>query len=122
MDLIDSNLIIYAAQAEFEELRTYIANEAPAVSAISKVETLGYHELEAEEQVLLEDFFMAALVLPVSPSVIETAVLLRQTRRMSLGDSLIAATAISHKLRLSTHNVEDFESIEGLIVFDPLGQ
>lgn len=122
MDLIDSNLIIYAAQAEFEKLRTYIANEAPAVSAISKVETLGYHELEAEEQVLLEDFFMAALVLPVSPSVIETAVLLRQTRRMSLGDSLIAATAISHKLRLSTHNVEDFESIEGLIVFDPLGQ
>jgi hypothetical protein len=41
-DLIDSNLIIYAARPRHDELRGYIADEAPAVSVMSNVETLGY--------------------------------------------------------------------------------
>ena len=48
-DLIDSNLIIYAAQPRHEKMRDYIAEEAPAVSIVSKVETLGYHKLKTDE-------------------------------------------------------------------------
>jgi hypothetical protein len=70
-DLIDSNLIIYAAQSAHDELRSYIANEAPAVSVVSKVETLGYHGLDPDEKVFLEDFFDAAIVLPVSQDAVE---------------------------------------------------
>jgi predicted nucleic acid-binding protein len=36
--LLDSNIIIYAAQPEHEEFRRLIASQAPAVSAISVVE------------------------------------------------------------------------------------
>ena len=121
-DLIDSNLIIYAAKPEHEELREYIATEAPVVSIVSKVETLGYHKLGVKEQTFLEDFFGAATVLPVSQNVIEEAIRLRQKRSMSLGDALIAGTAICYGLRVVTNNTSDFDRIDGLEVFNPLAE
>ena len=45
---------------------------------------------------------------------------LRQQRRMSLGDAIIAATAIVHDRILVTHNVQDFLWISELNVLDPL--
>jgi predicted nucleic acid-binding protein len=87
---------------------------------ISKVETLGYHDLVENEQRFLEAFFDAAEVLPVSGAAIAAAIRLRQKRRMSLGDALIAGTALSHRLKLATHNTEDFTWIEELDVIDPL--
>lgn len=66
--LLDSNLIIYASRPQHPALRTLIAREIPSVSAISKVETLGYPDLTEEEKRFLEAFFEAAEVLSVSQS------------------------------------------------------
>lgn len=118
--LLDSNLIIYAARPRREALRRFVAREAPYVSVVSKVETLGYHELGENERRFLEAFFDAAEVLPVSQSVVAIAIRLRQRRRMSLGDALIAGTALSHGLKLATHNAKDFAWIDELEVVDPL--
>jgi predicted nucleic acid-binding protein len=119
-DLIDSNLIIYAGQPGHENLRHYIAKEVPVVSTVSKIETLGYHKLKPKEQSFLEDFFAEALLLSISVQVANKAISLRQQRSMSLGDALIAGTALSHRLRLATHNTSDFNWISELEVFDPL--
>lgn len=118
--LLDSNLIIYASQPEHAALRSFIAREAPAVSAVSKVETLGYPDLSRNEKHFLEVFFDAADVLSVSHAVITEATQLRQQRRMSLGDALIGGTALSRDLRLATHNTEDFAWVEELEIVDPL--
>jgi predicted nucleic acid-binding protein len=118
--LLDSNLIIYAARPEHAELRRFIADRAPAVSAVSLVEVLGYHGLREGEAALLESFFAASHVLPVDDSVVRQAVALRQARRMTLGDALVAATALVHGHTLATHNTRDFRWIEGLSVIDPL--
>lgn len=118
--LIDSSIIIYAAQPEHAGLREFIATQAPAISAVSYVEVLGYHELTAAEESLLREFFAVSTMLPIDQDVIEQAVTLRQQRRMSLGDALVAATALVHRLSLATHNVDDFAWIDGLIVVDPL--
>lgn len=118
--LLDSNLIIYASRPEHGALRTFVAREVPYVSAVSKIETLGYHELGENEKQFLEEFFDAAEVLPVSQPVIAEAIRLRQERSTSLGDTLIAGTALSHGLKLATHNTEDFAWINELDVFDPL--
>ncbi|MGB0561791.1 MAG: type II toxin-antitoxin system VapC family toxin [Spirulinaceae cyanobacterium] len=53
-------------------------------------------------------------------AVVEVAVQLRQQRRMTLGDALIAATALVHELTLVTRNVEDFRWVEGLTLMNPL--
>jgi predicted nucleic acid-binding protein len=118
--LLDSNLIIYSSQPEHGALRRFIAEEVPYLSVISKVETLGYHEHGENEKQFLEEFFDAAEVLPVSQSVVTVAIRLRQERGMSLGDALIAGTALSHGMQLLTHNVKDFAWIDELEVIDPL--
>jgi hypothetical protein len=67
----------------------------------------------------IERFFAASIILPVSDDVVGREIDLRQRRSMSLGDSLIAATALSSELTLATHNVSDFDWIEELNVIDP---
>lgn len=68
--LLDSNIIIYAAQPEHPELRAFIVAHAPAVSAISVVEVLGYHLLADDVRTDFEAFFAAANVLPLSGAVV----------------------------------------------------
>lgn len=72
--LLDSNIIIYAAQPEHEGLLAFIAEKTPAVSAISLVEVLGYHGLTQEDRADFEAFFRASRVLPVSDAVVDWAV------------------------------------------------
>ena len=118
--MLDSNLIIYAARPEYPGLRRLIAARAPAVSMISVVEVLGYHKLSDADRLHFEAFFAAAKILPVSDAVVERAVSLRQARKMSLGDALVAATALVFGQDLLTHNVKDFAGVPGLVVVDPL--
>lgn len=118
--LLDSNIIIYAALPEYAALQDFIAKHAPAVSAISRVEVLGYHLLTETDRRNFEAFFAAATVLPISDSVLSKAVGLRQIRKMSLGDAVIAGTALAHKLRLVTKDTQDFQWIDGLTLLDPL--
>ena len=62
--LLDSNIIIYAALPEYGALQDFIAKHAPAVSALSHVEVLGYHLLSETDRRNFEEFFAAATVLP----------------------------------------------------------
>jgi toxin FitB len=117
--LLDSNIIIYALQPQYAFLRAFIAKHAPVVSAVSMIETLGYHRITPAEKLALEQFFSAGLVLPISGVVVERAIDLRQQKKLSLGDSLVAATALVHQKTLVTRNTTDFDWIEGLVVFNP---
>jgi toxin FitB len=118
--LLDSNTIIYAAIPEQKQLRKFLSQQAISVSAVSYVEVLGYHKLTPENQQYFEAFFKNIPLLPISEQVIQKASALRQQKKMSLGDALIAATALIHGLTLITSNVKDFEWIEDLSVIDPL--
>jgi predicted nucleic acid-binding protein len=117
--LLDSNIIIYSALPENEFLRELIAAAPPAVSGISYVEVLGYHRLGEADRNFFEDFFAEIRILPLSQPVLDEAVRLRQTRKLELGDSLIAGTALLYDLTLVTRNVNDFSGIEGLTVLNP---
>ena len=68
--LVDSNILIYAAQPVHAQLRRFIADRAPVVSAVSYVEVLGYHQLDDEERQYVEEFFRLAQVLPLSQAVL----------------------------------------------------
>lgn len=117
--LVDSNIIIYAALPENGWLREFIAEHAPSVSVVSHVEVLGYHSLRDDEQRYFEEFFAASEILGITAEIIQRAVKLRQTRKMSLGDSLVAATALAHGLALATRNDKDFDWIPSLTLLNP---
>lgn len=117
--LIDSNIIIYAAQEGHDDLRRLIAQHAPAVSAVSYVEVLGYHRLTEQERQHFEAFFAAATILPLSQNVLEQAVKLRQLRKISLGDALVAGAALVFGRTLVTRNADHFRWIAGLTILNP---
>ncbi len=120
--LLDSNIIIYAARPELGSLRTFIREHSPAVSIISRVEVLGFHFLKEEEREALEQFFQAANVLALTDDCVEWATKLRQRRKITLGDALIAGSAIAFGRTLVTRNVDDFIWIPELKIVNPIDQ
>ena len=119
MMLLDSNIIIYAAQPENEFLREFIAENSPFVSALSRLEVLGYHQINDEDKTYFEEFFNASQISPVSQAVIEQGVTLKQIKKMSLGDAIIAATGLVYDLTVVTRNIDDFRWITNLKLFNP---
>ncbi|MGR3303002.1 MAG: type II toxin-antitoxin system VapC family toxin, partial [Candidatus Scalindua sp.] len=106
-------------QPEHDRIRKFIAENTPAVSSISYVEVLGYHRLTDQDRHYFERFFQLAQVLSISDSVLKQAVLLRQQKKMTLGDSIIAGTALDYGLELITKNTIDFQWIQGLKLINP---
>ena len=117
---LDSNILIYASQPQQAALRRMLAGQALAVSVISKIEVLGFSRLDPEDARFFRALFERLWVIDVEPPIVESAIDLRQRRRMSLGDAIVAATALVHPLRLVTHDSDDFRWIDGLQWHDPL--
>lgn len=119
MIILDSNLFIYAAMPEHGFLRGLMLGKSFAASHVSRIEVLGYHGIKLEHQWLLEEMFSAVEMVPVTVAIVEKAIQLRQQRRMSLGDAIVAATAWERDAVLWTRNVKDFSWITALVVHDP---
>ncbi len=120
--LLDSNIVIYAAKSQGGDLLQLFEEPELAVSIVSYIEVLGFHQLDESEKRFCESFFRSVEVLPLTSVVAFTAASLRRQRRMSLGDAIIAATAMTYKLILVTHDVQDFRWISSLRLIDPLAE
>lgn len=118
--LLDSNIIIYAIKPEYPGLRDLIERNNPYVSAISYLEVLGYHKLTPQDEQDFTEFFNDAPIVPITWPVLEQAARLRQQRKMSVGDSIIAGTALLRNLTVVTANTGDFTWISGLSLLNPL--
>ena len=120
--LIDSNIIIYATQPSYVQLRSWLVNYATHYSAVSRLETLGYHRLGDAEKQAIVAIFENLDILMISKVTLELAIALRQQRKMSLGDAIIAAACLEYGLPLATANEKDFEWVDGLVIHNPVGQ
>lgn len=58
-------------------------------------------------------------ILPVDSDVVNRAIEFRKSKKMSLGDSIIAATAHLSNLPLLTRNTTDFEHIQDFVLINP---
>ena len=120
MILLDTNLLIYSVQKEHDALRQWILTIQPSYSIISKVEVLGYWNLSSEQAQAIAAVLSPMREISLTSRQCERAITLRQQRKMSLGDALIAATAIDHELTLATRNTKDFDWISGLTLINPM--
>jgi len=118
--LLDSNILIYAARDEWPHLFDFVRTHGTAVSAITRIEVYGYPGLSAEDAMSFDTLFNALDVHPVDEAIVEQAIALRQVRKISLGDCIIAATALCSANTLATRNVADFDWIDGLKIFNPI--
>ncbi|SOD81565.1 type II toxin-antitoxin system VapC family toxin [Spirosoma fluviale] len=114
--ILDSNIVIYSTQPNYIGLARYLqANQnIVRVSLISTLEVLGYSRMSAKDKLTFDAFFGSIDILPISREIINEAIRLRQQRKRSLGDSIIAATGLFYNEPVLTHNIADFADISGL--------
>ena len=120
--LIDSNTIIYFVNnvlpqnsvAKIEK----ILKESFIISTISNIETLGWYNIEEEDKSKLIGFLSNSTVIYIDKRIETKAIDIRQKKKMKLGDSIIAATALIHGLTIVTRNESDFYGL-GLTIYNP---
>jgi predicted nucleic acid-binding protein len=120
--LLDSNILIYAAQPEHAFLDEWLEAPGTMLSAISITEVLGYEGLASGDEELFEAMFAQLFMQPVSESVLRRAAGLRRVGKMKLGDAIIAATALETDSELVTRNAQDFRGIDGLRIINPFAR
>ncbi len=120
MKIYDSNLLIYSFQPEYAWLRAEFIETGSFISEISRLETLGFSKISQEEIEYFQKLFIKVKSIEPNRAIINQAISLRQKRKMSLGDAIIAATALVNDFEIHTNNVEDFNWIKGILVIDPL--
>ncbi|CAN5399911.1 type II toxin-antitoxin system VapC family toxin [soil metagenome] len=118
--LLDSNIIIYTGLPQYSKLRNWLSSNNIAVSDISRLEVLGYHQLVAKDRTYFENLFQQFDLFKINSEIIDLAILFRQQKSMSLGDAIIAATAKINKLPLVTANARDFKHLEDIELINPL--
>lgn len=120
--LLDANILIYLVDpaADYDNLRDLIVGKTVCIADITKLEVLGYHQITVAEARALEQLIDSAERVEQGGQVLQKAIELRQGRRMSLGDSLTAASSITADYELWTHNIADYQNISGLKLLDPL--
>ncbi|QJD79341.1 type II toxin-antitoxin system VapC family toxin [Spirosoma rhododendri] len=116
--IVDSNIFIYSLLPQYEALQQFLLSDVDQfqASAITKLEVAGFHKLVAGEKQYFDDLFSIIHVFPIDEKTIAKAIELRQQRKRSLADSIIAATALIHAMPVLTNNVADFADIDGLQV------
>ena len=121
--LIDTNVISHLFSDKLPEngkefVKNIINNEF-IISVVVEIEVLTYHETPGKMP-LIEEFVSLATILPLDKEITRKAIELRRnSRKLKLGDAIIAATAIIHKLLLVSNNTKDFKNIKGLQITDP---
>ena len=118
--LLDSNILIYASNGTSPQAAELVTTGDHAVASITLIEVYGCKHLAPQERKALDTVFACLTIHELDKEVVDGAIRLRQARKMRLGDSIIAATALCHGLRLATNNTEDFTGIAGLELFNPL--
>lgn len=107
--LLDTNFILGMLKANPEVLdvinRERLMAGQCAYSAITRMELLGFPGITGDEDSLIRRRLSMFTYLPVDVAVEDQAIALRRRRRVKLPDALIAATAITHGLRLLTLDV-----------------
>ena len=118
MILLDTNIFIYLANGRLTA-ETITDNDI-AYASITKIEALGYAQITGREQSLLENLFDECEQIELDERVIQKAIRLRQQTKMTLGDAIVAASALIADAALWTPNKKDFEQIENLTVYNPM--
>ncbi len=117
--LLDTNVIIYSGKPGGEALRPWTSHPRACVSIISRIEALGFHKITPDEIDSITTTLGELPELAIDGKIAARAITLRQQKSMSLGDSLIAATALTYNIPLCTRNKDDFKHITGLEIINP---
>lgn len=124
--LVDSDVLIWHFRGLLRATQRLDRFPRLTISAITYFELLQGMRNRAEILAVQKSLALRnAEKLPLTPAITARATVLMESLSLShglgMGDALIAATALEHRLSLLTANVKHFGAVEGLRVerFDP---
>jgi hypothetical protein len=120
--LCDSNILIYAAEPTDTRCKQFVERDSAAIASITRIEVLGFtgfNTLSEDRRVRLQEMLSTLVEIELDEPVIQRAIQLRQQKRMSIADSVVAATALVSNFELVTRDVADFKHIDGLRLINP---
>lgn len=97
----------------------FLDNLVPAISVMTRIEILGWLQINAKQLISLSEFIDNSIVYALDERIILKTIELRQTLRIKTPDAIIAATAVVNNQILISRNTKDFISIAGLKVINP---
>ena len=112
--LRDTNIVIYACQPGGEKIVKFLSERFYFCSHVNMLEALGYHLMKKQEREDLENFFEDCPLVTITREIVSIAIKIRQQKKLTLGDALIAASALHWGFPLFTNNAADFTGIENL--------
>ncbi|HET7115771.1 MAG TPA: type II toxin-antitoxin system VapC family toxin [Hanamia sp.] len=121
--LIDTNVVSDYFSASLSaaglDLMDMAIDAVPNISIITQIELLCWNTDEATTQ-SVQNFIADCTVLGISADVIDQCVSLRKGKKIKTPDAIIAATALAYDYSLITSNEQDFASIKGLKIINPM--
>jgi hypothetical protein len=123
--LLDSNILIYAAEPTGAFLSRWVEDETAPITKLTRIEVLGFprwYLVDETRRTKLETLVGTLLELPLDDRVVERAIELRRQKKMTVMDAVIARAALTNRLPLVTRNEEDFGHIDGLQIINPFRQ
>ena len=120
MICFDTNIFIYIANGTLGE--DIVGHEPIIYPSIVRIEALGYSKIRSIEEQRVRELLSTLTMVPLSETVIELAIKLRQAKKMNLGDAIVAATALENNSLLWTVNTQDFDHIDNLGLLNPLNK
>ncbi len=122
MILFDANILIYSYRDEYSYLRNIIFEESTinAISAISILEIIGYTNISIKEEAYHREAIKRLHTFNIEPLVIIEDTRLKRIKKMSIGDAIIAATALLNNFTLYTRNTNDYNHIPYLKLINPI--
>ena len=123
--LLDTNVLIDAFAGRADSVRAITSRRTANLewigySAITRLEVLGFPELNAADELGLRNLLGQFGEAPIDGAVIERAIEIPKSVRIKIPDALVAATAVIYEANLVTRNTSDFKNISGLSVLDPV--
>lgn len=124
--LLDTNVVINFLKAN-REITKAIANFADdaeiMVSAITKMELLGYPGITVDEEKKINNFLDIIEVIQITAAIEDQTIKLRRLKEIKLPDAIIVATAIYAKCTLVTTDKRLSKlGVERLEMIDPSSQ
>ena len=107
--VLDTNIVVFLFKGD-QRLALQLEEMRLVLSAVSRIELHSWKVMEGEKLTLLDEFMERCTIVEIDREVQDAAIKLRQAKRITVTDAIVAATAMVKGIPLFTGD-KDFKAL-----------